>query len=59
MSVWRFAHFGVSIRSVRNMAIIYHFRHPLRFQGFQANLDMMCAKQSRGEYVCKNGLKKI
>lgn len=56
---WRFAHIGVGIKSCRNMAIVYHFRHPLRFDGFSANLEKMTTKINSGKYYCERGLNKL
>jgi glycosyltransferase involved in cell wall biosynthesis len=47
--MWRFAHIGVSIKSCRNMAIVYHFRHPLRFDGFDENMKKMSRKRASGK----------
>lgn len=56
--MWRFGHIGVSIKSCRNMAIVYHFRHPLRFDGFEENIKKMEKKIASGKYYCENGIHK-
>lgn len=53
---WRFAHIGVRLKSGRNMAIVYHFRHPLRFAGFAENLAKMNFKKISGKYYCEHGI---
>jgi len=53
---WRFAHVGVTLKSGRNMAIVYHFRHPLRFSGFAENLAKMQQKIASGKYYCDHGI---
>ncbi len=53
---WRFAHIGVTLKSGRNMAIVYHFRHPLRFAGFAENLAKMQQKMKSGKYYCDHGI---
>lgn len=53
---WRFEHIGVSMKSCRNMAIVYHFRHPLRFAGFAENMAIMQKKKAYGRYFCDQGV---
>ncbi len=53
---WRFEHIGVRLKSGRNMAIVYHFRHPLRFAGFAENLAKMNFKKTSGKYYCEHGI---
>ena len=53
---WRFEHIGVTLKSGRNMAIVYHFRHPLRFAGFAENLSKMHHKILSGKYYCEHGI---
>jgi glycosyltransferase involved in cell wall biosynthesis len=55
---WRFKGVGVGIRSCRSMAIVYHFRHPLRFDGFDENLNKMHKKEAGGIFFCVNGIEK-
>jgi GT2 family glycosyltransferase len=53
---WRFEHIGVTLKSARNMAIVYHFRHPLRFSGFAGNMAKMRQKMASGRYFCERGI---
>jgi len=53
---WRFAHLGVTLKSGRNMAVVYHFRHPLRFAGFSENMAKMQQKMTSGKYYCEHGI---
>jgi glycosyltransferase involved in cell wall biosynthesis len=53
---WRFHKIGVAVKSCRNMAIVYHFRHPLRFDGFEGNLELMRLKIMAGKAFCDNGI---
>lgn len=53
---WRFGHIGVTLKSGRNMAIVYHFRHPLRFAGFAENMAKMHHKMRSGKYYCEHGI---
>ncbi len=56
---WRFEKIGISIKSVRNMAILYHLRHPLNKTHFEKNRAIMFEKIKNGEHFCKNGIIKI
>ena len=56
---WRFEYIGVALKSCRNMAIVYHFRHPLRFECFAENMAKMHQKILSGEYYCEHGISKI
>lgn len=53
---WRFERIGVTLKSGRNMAIVYHFRHPLRFAGFAKNMAKMHQKMTSGKYFCEHGI---
>jgi cellulose synthase/poly-beta-1,6-N-acetylglucosamine synthase-like glycosyltransferase len=55
---WRFKGCGYRLRSLRNIAVQYHLYHKLNWTNQDINLDMMSAKQSRSEYICRNGLEK-
>lgn len=55
---WRFEKIGVKLKSVRNTAILYHFRHPIRKDGFEQNKELMKKKIAKGEYFTPNGISK-
>ena len=56
--MWRFKHFGIEIKSVRNLANIFHLWHPRRWDGttVKENNIIMKKKQEKEEYSCKKGL---
>ncbi|MEA4937157.1 MAG: glycosyltransferase family 2 protein [Paludibacter sp.] len=56
---WRFLAAGYTLASVRNLAVQYHLYHPDNWVNQDENLKLMTSKQSKNEYFCKNGLKKI
>jgi GT2 family glycosyltransferase len=56
---WRFIGSGYKIKSVRNMAIVYHLFHPLNWVNQDENLEMCQKKQNEKTYICKNGLTKL
>lgn len=49
---------GAKLKSVRNKAIVYHFYHPITKEN-PANLKYFESVKKNGEYMCKNGLKKL
>ncbi len=49
---------GANLRSVRHKAIVYHFYHAATKEN-PANLKYFESVKAKGEYVCKNGLKKL
>lgn len=53
---WRFNKIGIHIKSVRNMAILYHLRHPVKKDAFEKNRQLMEEKIANGEFFPKNGL---
>ena len=53
---WRFNDAGFEHFSVRNLAIQYHLYHAESWINQVENLSKMNEKQSRNEYICKNGL---
>lgn len=57
--LWRFRMAGYNLFSLRNMAVQYHLWHKKGWNDQSENMDMGEAKQLRGEYICKNGLKKL
>lgn len=56
---WRFHMAGYRFRSLRNMAVEYHLWHPRGWTDQSVNMAMGEAKRLRGEYVCRNGLRKL
>jgi len=56
--MWRFKHFGIEIKSVRNLANIFHLWHPRRWDGntVKENNVIMEKKQEKKEFFCKRGL---
>jgi len=57
---WRFAHFGITEKSVRHMANMLHLYHTRSREGImEQNQTMMHAKMAAHAYVCKNGLQKL
>jgi glycosyltransferase involved in cell wall biosynthesis len=56
---WRFRGMGYEMISARNLAVQYHLHHPESWADQSVNLRMMHEKQSRKEYVCRNGLRKL
>jgi len=56
--MWRFEHFGVEIKSVRNLANIFHLWHPRRWNmsTVEENNLILKKKQQNREYVCLKGL---
>lgn len=53
---WRFNEAGFKHFSVRNLAVQYHLDHKKNWINQDENLEKMYDKQSRNEYICKNGL---
>lgn len=53
---WRFIQAGFKHKSVRNLAVQYHLYHKENWVNQDENLSKMLEKQSRKEYICKNGL---
>lgn len=56
--VWRFKMAGYHFFSLRNMAVEYHLWHKKGWSDQSENMAIGEAKKQRGEYICKNGLKK-
>ena len=57
--VWRFRMAGFTFVSLRNLAVEYHLWHKKGWNSQEENQRMGAEKQARGEYQCKNGLKKL
>ncbi len=56
---WRFLKVGYRIKSIRNLAVVYHLYHRERWNDQSENIKMMLEKQSRNEFFCRNGLTKF
>jgi hypothetical protein len=50
---------GFTFVSLRNLAVEYHLWHKKGWNSQEENQRMGAEKQARGEYQCKNGLKKL
>lgn len=55
---WRFKLAGYHLVSARNLAVQYHLYHKENWTNQDKNISIMNEKQSRNEYICKNGLEK-
>lgn len=55
---WRFQGKGYSLFSLRNLAVQYHLYHKENWTDQSENERLMTGKQTRREFVCKNGLVK-
>lgn len=56
---WRFRMAGFKLRSVRNMAIVYHLFHHEVWSEQNENVILMNEKQKKGHYQCMNGIRKL
>lgn len=56
---WRFEAAGYKHKSLRNLAVQYHLFHKESWTDQSLNEQIMTDKQSRNEFICKNGLKKL
>jgi len=56
---WRFIGSGYKIKSVRNLAIVYHLFHPSNWVNQDDNLEICRKKELEKTYICKNGLTKL
>ena len=56
--IWRFKHFNIEIKSVRNLANIFHLWHPRRWdeETVKKNKIILDKKQKNREFRCKNGI---
>ncbi len=56
--VWRFQHFGIEMKSVRNLANVFHLWHLRRWSDEvnKKNKEILNLKRDNKEYFCKNGL---
>ena len=55
---WRFAAAGFSYKSVRNLAVQYHFYHPENWVDTTENMIICHRNQRENKFICDNGLKK-
>jgi len=53
---WRFNGTGFKIKSVRNLAIVYHLHHDRKWGKPNENLEICRKKQLTEIFICKNGL---
>jgi len=56
---WRFKLAGFKLRSVRNLAVVYHLYHPEIWNEQNENAKLMKEKQKQGDYLCLNGIKTL
>jgi len=56
---WRFKLAGYKLRSVRNLAVVYHLNHDEVWSEQNENARMMHEKQENGHFKCLNGIQKI
>jgi len=56
--MWRSEHFGIEIKSIRNLANIFHLWHLRNWDGntVKENNKIRKIKEDNEEYFCKNGL---
>jgi len=58
--VWRFNHFGITYKSVRYIANVFHLYHTRNWgNANKENRNMMKEKIIKKEYICHNGLNKL
>lgn len=59
--MWRFEHFNIEIKSVRNLANIFHLWHPRRWDGntVKENNKILEIKQKNKEFFCQHGLNHV
>lgn len=55
---WRFKGTGFKIKSVRNLAIVYHLHHDKSWEKPNENLEIYRRKQLKRMFICRNGLLK-
>jgi len=56
--IWRFNGTGFKIKSLRNLAIVYHLHHELNWVNRDENQEICRKKQLEKAFICMNGLKK-
>lgn len=56
---WRFKMADFKLRSVRNLAVVYHLYHHEVWSEQNENVSMMNEKQKKGRVQCLNGIKKL
>ena len=56
---WRFRGLGYELYSLRNLAVQYHLHHKENWNDQPENQLLMLRKMQTGQFVCKNGLKKL
>lgn len=55
---WRFDKIGLHVKSIRNLAIVYHLHHDRKWGKPDQNLEIYRKKRLEEIFVCKNGLLK-
>jgi cellulose synthase/poly-beta-1,6-N-acetylglucosamine synthase-like glycosyltransferase len=55
---WRFDKIGLHVKSIRNLAIVYHLYHDRKWGSPVQNLEIYRKKRFEEIFVCKNGLLK-
>ncbi len=58
---WRLKASGLTMKSLKNKAIVYHLFHPKGYseKNVRKNYDLLNRKKQQGNIVCKNGLKQV
>lgn len=57
--LWRLQQAGYQLKSVRNMAVMYHLHHKESWVSQEENKEKMRQKMEQNTYICKNGIQKI
>lgn len=53
---WRLKRAGLKLRSVRNLAVVYHLNHDEVWNEQNENVRLMHEKMEKNQYVCLNGI---
>lgn len=56
---WRLKRAGFKMRSVRNLAVVYHLHHEEVWNEQNENIKMMQEKMEKDHFICLNGIQKI
>lgn len=57
--LWRLQQAGYQLKSVRNMAVMYHLHHKESWVSQELNKLKMQVKRSNNTYICTNGIQKL
>lgn len=56
---WRLKKAGLKLRSVRNLAVVYHLHHDEVWSEQNENARLMQEKMEKGQFKCLNGILKL